>query len=313
MQPDGKILLGGAFTNVNGTTRARLARLNADGAVESAFVPGLSGPEIRSLVLQPDGKILIGGVLNSVGGVPRRNIARLTADASLDSFYPAGTPGGANIAVRAISLQSDGKVLIGGDFTSVGVVARSYVARLLDSSPPPNSPPDAVDDVVATDEDTAVTFNVLANDTDVDGDPLSVSGFTQPINMASALFGWTPLFNYAWFEVCTSSNPHPDSIPTLTRIINSCRGTVYCYKETGAALNDLNGTERDAVGNYLTELNQAPDDPTPFHFCHVLQNGGYEVPAAKRPATRSLPAPGSVNVNTPIVWRPVNPNVRIAN
>jgi VCBS repeat-containing protein len=45
-----------------------------------------------------------------------------------------------------------------------------------------NNPPDAVDDPDSTNEDTAVTVNVLANDSDPDGNPLSVASVTQPAN-----------------------------------------------------------------------------------------------------------------------------------
>jgi len=43
-----------------------------------------------------------------------------------------------------------------------------------------NQPPDAVDDTLTTDEGTPATINVLANDTDPDGDPLAVTGVTSP-------------------------------------------------------------------------------------------------------------------------------------
>ncbi|MBN2270186.1 MAG: tandem-95 repeat protein [Sedimentisphaerales bacterium] len=47
---------------------------------------------------------------------------------------------------------------------------------------PVNDDPVAADDTAATDEDTPVTIDVLGNDTDVDGDPLSVISVTQPAN-----------------------------------------------------------------------------------------------------------------------------------
>ena len=78
---------------------------------------------------------------------------------------------------------------------------------------------------------------------------------------------------------------------------------VHCYTGTGAALNDINGMERDQYTNYYTGEG----------YCHYIENAGFEVPGAKRPATRSLPAPGVVKVNTPIVWRPVVPHIDIAN
>ena len=43
--------------------------------------------------------------------------------------------------------------------------------------PPVNNPPVAVDDSAITDEDTRVYINVLANDTDPDGDALTISGY----------------------------------------------------------------------------------------------------------------------------------------
>lgn len=51
---------------------------------------------------------------------------------------------------------------------------------------PPNNAPQATDDALATDEDVALTINVaadlLGNDSDPDGDPVSLDSFTQPSN-----------------------------------------------------------------------------------------------------------------------------------
>lgn len=148
------------------------------------------------------------------------------------------------------------------------------------------------------------TFGRLA-----EGRELAVSCVIEEIgeefNVLSSILGFAPLQNYATLEVCSGNIPgtHPD-YAQLTRTIASCSGTIGCYIGSGAALNDLNGMERDFLGNYYV----GPND-----YCHNIRLSGHEVPAAKRPATRSLPAPGSVNVNTLILWRPVNPNVRIAN
>ena len=46
----------------------------------------------------------------------------------------------------------------------------------------PNSPPNAVDDSATTQENTAVTINVVANDSDPNGDPITVTNVTQPAN-----------------------------------------------------------------------------------------------------------------------------------
>src|SRR6202011_3512685 len=98
VQPDGKILIGGDFTtlapNGGGTvTRNRIARLNPDGTLDSAFNPNANNL-FRSIAVQADGKILVGGTFNganSIGGQTRNYIARLDATTGLaDSFDPNG-------------------------------------------------------------------------------------------------------------------------------------------------------------------------------------------------------------------------------
>src|SRR6185503_18710842 len=132
VQPDGKIVIGGQFTAVNGTSRNYIARLNADGTLDNSFNSG-SGPDnaIVSLALQPDGKLLIGGFFSSVNGIPRNRIARLNTNGSLDTSFDAGSVA-AGTSVRSIALQSDGKVLIGGEFAKA--IARLNVDGSLDTS-----------------------------------------------------------------------------------------------------------------------------------------------------------------------------------
>jgi uncharacterized delta-60 repeat protein len=78
-QPSGNILLGGAFTAVNGIPRSNLARLRPNGAIEQAFVPSGTNGEIKTLIAQSDGKTLIGGNFTIIGGIERTGIARVNA------------------------------------------------------------------------------------------------------------------------------------------------------------------------------------------------------------------------------------------
>jgi uncharacterized delta-60 repeat protein len=128
IQPsDGKVLIGGWFTAVNSTSHNRLARLNTNGSVDSTFNPDVDG-SVLAIAVQPDHKILIGGAFTGVNGIARHRIARLNADGTLDtSFDPAA---GADKEVDALALQSNGKVVIGGKFTTVGSTERIRMARL---------------------------------------------------------------------------------------------------------------------------------------------------------------------------------------
>jgi uncharacterized delta-60 repeat protein len=129
-QPDGKVLIGGSFTEVNGVARNRIARLNANGTLDAAFNPGTgtNGAPLH-LALQPDGKVLIGGEFTEVDGVARNRIARLNANGTLDTTFNPGA--GADYIVNSVSVQPDGKVLIGGWFTQVGGEAHPRIARLM--------------------------------------------------------------------------------------------------------------------------------------------------------------------------------------
>ncbi len=131
VQPNGKILIGGAFTSVGGVPRSCIARLNANGSLDTGFNPGadhffVNSSSVHSLAVQPDGKIIIGGQFTFVGGFNRNYIARLNADGSVDpDFNPD-----ANLAVQCLAVQADGKIIIGGGFSSVGGVPRNGLARL---------------------------------------------------------------------------------------------------------------------------------------------------------------------------------------
>ena len=130
VQPDGKILIGGAFTTLapNGgptVARNRIARLNADGSLDTTFNPN-ANDQVFAIALQADGKILAGGQFTTIGGATRSRIARLDAVTGLaDSFDP-----NASSTVRTIAVQAGGKIVAGGDFTTIGGQPRNRIARL---------------------------------------------------------------------------------------------------------------------------------------------------------------------------------------
>src|SRR6266436_3537089 len=80
IQADGRVLAGGAFTNISGHTRNHIARLNATSGLADAFNPNAADGNVRSIAVQADGKILAGGAFTT----PRNRIARLETDGRLD-------------------------------------------------------------------------------------------------------------------------------------------------------------------------------------------------------------------------------------
>ncbi len=128
VQSDGKILVGGDFTSFNGLVRGGIARLNADGTVDSTFVPGIGfNGSVRSLALQADGKIVVGGSFTKFGTTTQNYIARLTATGALDTFN-IGT--GFDASVYAVALQTDGKIVVGGSFVTFNAVGSNRIVRL---------------------------------------------------------------------------------------------------------------------------------------------------------------------------------------
>ena len=88
LQADGKIIMAGNFTQVNGVTRNRIARLNTDGNLDTTFSTGSGANEsVRALAIQPNGKILMAGRFTIVRGNTRNHIARLNDDSSVDQSF----------------------------------------------------------------------------------------------------------------------------------------------------------------------------------------------------------------------------------
>jgi len=128
IQPDGKIIVGGKFSQIGGQSLMNVARFYPDGTVETNFHPAALGisPEVKCVAIQTNGQILVGGSFSTLGGATRGNIGRLNADGTVDTnFNPV-----ANSTVKTLSVQSDGKILLSGSFVMIGGQIRPNIARL---------------------------------------------------------------------------------------------------------------------------------------------------------------------------------------
>lgn len=133
IQPDGRAIIGGYFLQFDGVARNGIARINADGSLDPSFDPGLgpNGSAVYDVALQPDGKVLACGAFNTFNGEPCPiGLVRLNPDGSVDETFSAsgGVPNGH--LIRRIVLLPNGKIIVGGDFTSFDGIPRGKIARL---------------------------------------------------------------------------------------------------------------------------------------------------------------------------------------
>ena len=112
VQPDGKIIIANT---------TQIARLNQDGTLDNGFTTGnATGGEFHSLALQKDGKVLMGGSFTAYNGQSKAYYIRLNANGSVDNGFTvlplsfvSSLP---KVDIKSIALQSDNKILLGGNF-----------------------------------------------------------------------------------------------------------------------------------------------------------------------------------------------------
>jgi uncharacterized delta-60 repeat protein len=137
--PSGQILVGGLFTSFAGTPKPYLARLNSDGSLDASFPTG-SGPDnnVYFILVEQSGSLIISGDFTAMNGAAANRVARLGSDGTLDPGFqpPSSVLGG---PVYHVLTQANGRLVLGGGFTSINGVGLNRLARLngngtLDSS-----------------------------------------------------------------------------------------------------------------------------------------------------------------------------------
>lgn len=125
----GKILAGGMFNSFNGTSTVRIARLKQDGTFDAAFATG-SGfqNEVTTIITLPNGKLIIAGHFGNYKGTFITRIVKIDSSGTIDNSFSVGA--GFDAGVYTASLQSDGKIVVGGLFTKYNNVSISRICRL---------------------------------------------------------------------------------------------------------------------------------------------------------------------------------------
>lgn len=129
LQPDGKIILGGNFTKYNETLINRIVRILPDGTADPSFnITSGCNSQVYALAIQPDEKIIVAGGFTKYNDVNAGRIVRLTSDGSRDTSFNPGL--GADAIIESVLIQPDGKILLGGRFTTFDGIAFSHLVRL---------------------------------------------------------------------------------------------------------------------------------------------------------------------------------------
>jgi large repetitive protein len=137
-------------------------------------------------------------------------------------------------------------------------------ATITVTAAPVNDPPVAVNDAAATNEDTPVTIAVLANDTDLDGDPLSVvaatAGNGTVVINPDGTVTYTPKANFFGVDTITytiSDGKGGTSTATVTV-------TVASVNDVPVATNDVATTSEDAPVTIPVLANDSDADGDPL-------------------------------------------------
>lgn len=118
VQPDGTILIGGAFDRYNGTfARYNFARLTTDGLLDHAVPTAGTSGAVNSIAIGTDGKIVLGGDFVQAGGLTRRGVARLAGTPLTVPSQPrsvTGVAGNRSVTVSWLPPESDGGAPVDG-------------------------------------------------------------------------------------------------------------------------------------------------------------------------------------------------------
>lgn len=131
--PNGQIFVAGLFSSFNGVNNRKfLVKLNSDGTLDPSFnanqINNNIGSSVYDFAVLPDNKIIIVGSITNYQNTGINYMAKLNADGSLDTSFNQGT--GFNFPLTTVGVQSDGKIIVGGDFTMYNGVTARYITRL---------------------------------------------------------------------------------------------------------------------------------------------------------------------------------------
>lgn len=123
---DGKLVIGGEFEEVNDQPRSNIARLNADGSLDTSWNPG-ADQAVYTLAVDAQGIVYAGGDFALIGGLQRFGLARLDPiTGAADSSWDLGLNGGA----MELLMHGSGWLYAAGSFSSAGGQPHANLMRV---------------------------------------------------------------------------------------------------------------------------------------------------------------------------------------
>jgi uncharacterized delta-60 repeat protein len=127
----GDIYIVGQFTTYNGDTVNGIVKINNNGSRDTSFNSGglgFSVPTDAGDIFRIDNRLIVVGNFTGYNNILVNRIVALNLDGSRDTSFVTGT--GFNSLPRSIDKQSDGKILIGGEFTTYNGLSTNRMIRL---------------------------------------------------------------------------------------------------------------------------------------------------------------------------------------
>ncbi len=222
--PDDSMIIVGNFSSFNGTAVGRIVKLNPDGTLNTAFNTnagtGFDANVVKIRYHAPTNSYVITGNFTTYNGVANPKIIRINADGTIAS----GWVGGAvfNGLLNAITVQNDGKIMVGGNFTTVnGNPSESIVRLTANGVPDLFIAPGFNLDVVELFYDPASTIIVTGGSfTSYD---IATTNYITALASAN-----TPTLNYNPLEIYTS----PKEEVIIMTALSENRFEIEGYSET---------------------------------------------------------------------------------
>lgn len=131
LAPDGRLVLGGTFLAVNGTASAGLAKIDLTTGATTTGWRGTTNGWVTTMALRGE-RLFIGGTFTRVGSTSRVRLAAVHAGTgAVDPGLAVAVDGvvrGAPIVARLDATSTGDRLIITGNFTLVGGLARPQVA-----------------------------------------------------------------------------------------------------------------------------------------------------------------------------------------